>query len=610
MSGARKAVLLVDDDTDYAANLIDVFAGRGLRLEEAGTGAEGIEAAKQGDYDLVLLDLRLPDLPGIEVIRRIKDDSPEIEVIVETGYGSLETDMQALDMGAFSYIVKPVDPGQLVSLCERALERVETRRVLRQSEANYRVFFEKNNDVILVADMEGRILDANPAALKLYGYTLAELQAIAPGDLITPETRDVMRPRIEQVRRSGDSVFETAHRRKDGSVVFLEASSNRIMYEGKEAILNFLRDITERKRADEALRISEETLRIIFDSMPGLLFFKDKNNIFVRVNQTLADSLGLPAEEIVGRPLSELFPDRSEDYWKDDLEVIGSGEPKLGIHEPMATPQGTLWLQTDKIPYRNPDGEIVGIIGFSVDITERKKAELELQRVNAELERFAQAVSHDLRGPLAVIRIAAETLQNLLAKPLTDEKRTTVDEVAKMIGEASRTSDRLVEDLLRLAEAGQRPRKAESVEVGQVVDRILEERDQALQARGISVHRSPALGHIIANATQVYQVFANLMDNAIQHNDSSVPEIQVLYLGEEAAGGHRYLVRDNGSGIPAEDLDKVFAPFFKGQPGGTGIGLATVQRIIQVYGGAIRAYNDNGVCFEFTIKDFEPPATN
>ncbi len=607
MADQERAILFVDDDTDLGASLADIFAEHEMRLDVVSTGAEGVAAVKRDGYDLVLLDLRLPDISGLEALRQIKEFNPEIEVIVETGYGTPETAVRALGLGAFSYIVKPVDSEQLINLCRRALERIEAHRALQHSEENYRIFFEKNSDVILVADMDGHILDANPAAIKLYGYSLEELRSMAPGGLMTPETRHLMRERIEQVNHEEQAILETAHRRKDGSTVYMEARSNPVVYEGKPAILNVLRDITERKRYEEALRTSEETLQIIFDSVPGYVFFKDRNNILLRVNKTLTESIGLPMGEIIGRPLSELFPDRSEQYWADDLEVIRTGRPKLGIIEPLETPQGTYWVQTDKLPYRNAAGEIVGIIGFSVDITERKKAEEELVRANEELDRFSHVVSHDLRSPLAVIRISSETLVKLLALPPDEQQVDTIDKVAEMIGEASKAADQFVLDLLRLAEAGQRPQKVESIDVAEVVERVLQERSPVIQGRGVRVVRSPDLGRVIADATQMYQLFANLIDNSILHNDSREPEIQVLNLGVDAVAGHRYLVRDNGSGIAEKDLDKVFMPFFKGERGGTGIGLATVERIIKVYGGTIHVYNDNGACFELTIRDYESP---
>jgi PAS domain S-box-containing protein len=150
-----------------------------------------------------------------------------------------------------------------------------------------------------------------------------------------------------------------------------------------------------RLRSEEALRISEQNLQIIFDSIPGLVFFKDKENRIVRANKIFCEAMGMSEEEITGRPLEEIFPDQSEGYWKDDLEVIESGQPKLGINEPMDTLEGTKWLQTDKVPYRNAEGEIVGVIGMSVDITERKRAE-EAMRESEALYRSLIEISPDV----------------------------------------------------------------------------------------------------------------------------------------------------------------------------------------------------------------------
>ncbi len=95
------------------------------------------------------------------------------------------------------------------------------------------------------------------------------------------------------------------------------------------------------------------------------------------------------------------------------------------------------------------------------------------------------------------------------------------------------------------------------------------------------------------------------MSNAIEHGHSEEPVIEVSYLGDDERGAHRYLVRGNGSGIPPEELDKIYTPFYKGKTGGTGVVLTTVDKIIKVYGGEIKAYNDNGTCFEFVLKDYQ-----
>jgi diguanylate cyclase (GGDEF)-like protein/PAS domain S-box-containing protein len=113
----------------------------------------------------------------------------------------------------------------------------------------------------------------------------------------------------------------------------------------------------------------------ILDSVPALIFYKDLENRVVRVNRAFAEAMGLAKEQIEGKGCSELWPDQAEQYWNDDLEVIKSGRPKRGIIEPMVTRDGTRWLQTDKIPFRDEAGRMTGIIGFAIDITERRRAE-------------------------------------------------------------------------------------------------------------------------------------------------------------------------------------------------------------------------------------------
>jgi diguanylate cyclase (GGDEF)-like protein/PAS domain S-box-containing protein len=113
----------------------------------------------------------------------------------------------------------------------------------------------------------------------------------------------------------------------------------------------------------------------MLDSVPALIFYKDRENRIVRVNRAFADAMGLPKEEIEGKGCSELWPDQAEQYWNDDLEVMRSGRPKHGIIEPLVTPEGTRWLQTHKIPLRDEAGHLTGIIGFAIDITDRRRAE-------------------------------------------------------------------------------------------------------------------------------------------------------------------------------------------------------------------------------------------
>ncbi len=232
-----------------------------------------------------------------------------------------------------------------------------------------------------------------------------------------------------------------------------------------------------------------------------------------------------------------------------------------------------------------------------------------LKHSTEELRQYAHTVSHDLKGPLSTVMLASELLEEeLLAKLQSTEYDTPLGELARLIKDNTGKAVNLVDELLRLAEAGQFPVDVEEVLVSEVVKQVVNGREIDLNNEGIAINVTSDLGSLMANPAQIYQLFANLVSNAIRYGECEKPEIDIVYLGKDESGAHRYRVRDNGRGIAPNNLDRLFEPFFKGEGGGTGIGLATVDKIVKLYGGEIAAYNDNGAVFEFTLKDWENQA--
>ncbi len=229
----------------------------------------------------------------------------------------------------------------------------------------------------------------------------------------------------------------------------------------------------------------------------------------------------------------------------------------------------------------------------------------DLERANLELDAYSRAVSHDLRNPLASATVAASMLMEASGEPDEAVLRREVMEAADVVARNLEKAHGMVSALLRIAEAGQLPIRVEEVSVSDVVGEVVSEQQSALEAKGMELYVDPDLGTIWANRVQVYQVFSNLIGNAIKHNDNPEPRVSVNYFGLEE-GLHRYAVCDNGSKLKDSNPEKLFKPFYKSsRTSDIGIGLSIVDKVIRSYGGWISVSAENGACFEFAIPDWE-----
>lgn len=361
---------------------------------------------------------------------------------------------------------------------------------------------------------------------------------------------------------------------------------------------------SERKRVAEALRESEDRYRRIVETASEGVWTIDREGSTTFVNDSMLEMLGYSREEMLGRSVLDFGDDDYSARVKASLERLAAGERDALDVDFRCKDGATLHAMVSAAPITDAEGNFDGGLGMITDISDRKAAEEMLTRVNRELDGYARTLSHDLRTPLSSIALA----NSLSAEALSDERADRlVEEVRESCDSIGRNVDRcfaLTTNLLELARAGQEPASVESVEVSEVVASILEERAADLEARGVRSQVAGDLGQLQADKTHVYQLFANLISNAVKHNDADSPVVEVLFLGDDGDGLHRYQVRDNGSGIPEEDLESIFLPFVrKGVHADTGIGLAIVEKIVRLYGGQVEARNDGGACFTFTLCD-------
>jgi len=359
------------------------------------------------------------------------------------------------------------------------------------------------------------------------------------------------------------------------------------------ANLRLQQDIMLREEAEGQLRESQQMLQLVLDYIPQHVFWKDRDSVYLGCNRNFARAAGVETpQDLVGKTDYDLPWTKEEaDFYREcDRRVIESDTPELHIAETQLQASGKqVCLDTNKIPLPNGKGQVVGILGTYEDITDRKKAESDLRQseerlraANGELEAFAYTVSHDLRTPLTVILGYAELLQKSLRDRLDEQELNSLS----LIYDSGIRMVELTEDLLALARAGQIERPTEPVNTEEVVRDVVCGLAAIITETGVSVEVDE-LPTLRVPRTLLAQVFHNLIGNAMRYGSKPGDVIKVG--GERKGKKVRLYVRDYGPGIPEEERSRIFEVFYRGttrkNESGTGIGLATVQKIARLFDG-------------------------
>ncbi len=430
---------------------------------------------------------------------------------------------------------------------------------------------------------------------------------------------------VERHGRLEDAFFSLCYspvRADDGSVggallVFLETPSRKRAEEVKGAdgqphgATVIAHDITARKQAEEALRESEELLRAVTDNSPDAIYVKDRASRWLMANPAVLRIVGRTAGQALGKTDLELYSDPAVGgaILENDRRIMDSGRTEA-FEEVADTPDGRRTFVSVKAPRRDAQGNIVGLIGISRDISERKRVEEDLRRANlalAEADRrkdeFLAMLAHELRNPLSVIGGASEILQRAGAmEPELQRARDAIERQARHMA-------RLVDDLLDVSRVtqGKIGLKNDRVRVADLFRRAVEATAPVVHAQRHKLFvslPSDSLS-IDGDAVRLTQIVSNVLNNAAKYT----PARGEIYLSAERRGAQLEIrVRDNGQGINAALLPHVFDLFVQGArgadraQGGLGIGLTMARSLVELHGGTIEARSDGpGAGSEFVI---------
>lgn len=365
---------------------------------------------------------------------------------------------------------------------------------------------------------------------------------------------------------------------------------------------------------------NEKLLQLVLKNIPSFVFWKDKDSVYLGCNKNFADYAGLGSpEEIIGKTDYDLPWSREEsDFFREiDRVVMDSREPQINFEEPQTISDGTTrWLRTSKIPLYNSQEEVIGILGTYEDITDRKQMELELikrnnhlfnlnsrlETINADLEQFAYATSHDLQEPIRVIEGFAGLLGRKYTHLLDEKGQNYVSHIVN----GSRRMSSLINQILSYSTVDQENEPFEEIDLTLLLEEMMQNLDYLIRSRNAFVGFNLPPDKFTGQSGRIKMLFNNLITNAIKFNTS--PQPTVLIHSEKREKEWYFSVSDNGIGVEETFEEYIFKPFKRlnnrDEFPGNGIGLSICRRIIQLHGGRIWCTNNEseGTTFHFTLN--------
>ncbi|MGA2616098.1 MAG: PAS domain S-box protein [Thermoguttaceae bacterium] len=514
----------------------------------------------------------------------------------------------------------------IVGLFTDITERKLAQQTLRDSEARHRTLFESSSDAVMtLAPPSWKFTSCNPATVKMFAVKdEAEFTSLGPWQL-SPEMQPDGRPSAEKAKemietamREGSHLFEWTHKRLNGEDFPATVLLTRMELAGQALLQATVRDVTEQKRAEEALRKNEAMLSCILNSLPVSIFWKNHESVYLGCNEEFARGANLHPEDVVGKTDFDLpwSRDDTEAYRADDREVMTLGRAKTHIVERQHRADGIcIWLDTTKLPLLDAEGKVYGVVGIYDDITERKRMQDELHKAKDAADAATRAkseflanMSHEIRTPMTSILGYADLL--------TDDS-LAADQRKAFLATVQRNGEhllQLINDILDLSkiESGKMAMDlgpcrlpATLADVASMMRPRAEQRGNRLEVR----YAGPLPETIHTDGSRVRQVLVNLVGNAVKFTENGSIRIEVSFLPQwqEGRSAVSVAVIDTGIGIRQEALPRLFQPFTQAESsttrkyGGTGLGLTICRQIVTALGGELAVRSAPGAGSTFTV---------
>ena len=614
-------ILIIDDDPNLRKTLVDILRLRGFEPIVAGNGSEGLALMREKPFNLALIDLGLPDISGIEVLKKIKADWPATEIIILTGKATMDSAIEAANRGAFSYLVKPYEIEQLMLNILRAMEKQRAENSLRKSEERFRKIFEESPMGMAITDCSNRFIKVNEMLCRMLAYPEEELIALTLTDICHVADMEDNLKNMQHLIAGGIPYYKRERRclKKSGELFWVNMTASAILdpVDDTSHFLAMFEDISTRKEVEEALLNAKEEWERTFDAITDPIMIVDTEHRIVKANKAMVVKLGFLPADTDRLICYEIFhgTDKPPPFCPHS-KLLADCRPH-SVEVEVGRLGGEFLVVVS--PLFGPDGKLQGSIHFARDITERKSLERQLQHSQKmeAIGTLAGGIAHDFNNILTAINGFGCLLKMHLAKeePVTayvDEIITGADRAAKLT--------RSLLTFSRKQEVYLKRTNLNDVVVGveKMLRRLIRE-DIVLSSRltleGLVV---------MADAAQIEQVLMNLAANArdaICENGMITIGSKLVELSQEFRMAHgfgkpgRYALltfTDSGAGMDEQTRLRIFEPFFttKEVDKGTGLGLSVAYGIIKQHNGLITCYSEpgRGTTFRLYLPAIDEPA--
>lgn len=562
---------------------------------------------------------------GQHVAEALGEDHPIVEAVHEALAGRSAMYESTSDGRCFESRVEPLraDDGEIIGAIGMGVDVtdvVEARRELTESRRRLEGLFNHAHDAFLLADDEGCYVDANPAAARLTGYSVEQLRGMAVADLSVAEDEDTVAAGVARLRSGGRLEGAWRLRRADGQV--LDTRLNAVADIVPGVHLSVVTDVTERARAEAALRVSEERFRRLAENARDVIyrFGVTETPSFEYVSPAVEELLGCTPEQLYADPGLALGMLDDEDRDRLFSCVIDPRTHPAPFVGRMQRSDGRhIWVEERHAYVFDDEGQHVATEGVVRDITARKQLEDELREgllqeqaaaadlrtLNEMKDVFLTAVSHELRTPLTSLKGMSHTLLAHHDKISADQKRLLLERLVANADRLQHVLDDLL-DIDRLTR-GAALLKVREVDVAAVVGRTLERLPTG--GHPITSRLDPVRAHV--DEAKLERIVENLVVNAMRHTADGVP----VWVHVEDAGDEVLVcVQDAGDGIPLHLRERIFEPFEVGdgpaaRVGGLGVGLSLVSRFVELHGGTVSVGDRDGGGASFCIALPKRPVT-